>query len=179
MVNNKSEALDERQHQKVKKMLLEGPNLIVADEAHTMRNPDSDISKVANLFKSNSRIAMTGSPLSNDLVEYWTMINWIDPAYLGPLSEFKQKYVQPINAGLYKVGILVTASPSFFSLSFVSRMAQIPTRITLLGDQLLPYSPRSLATRILTPPITYSLFLVYTNTIAITRIVVRRRSEPH
>jgi SNF2 family DNA or RNA helicase len=48
-----------------------------------------------------SRIAMTGSPLSNNLMEYWAMIDWIHPGYLGPESEFRRKYVGPIEDGLY------------------------------------------------------------------------------
>jgi SNF2 family DNA or RNA helicase len=45
---------------------------------------------------------MTGSPLSNNLEEYWTLIEWIDPGYLGPLNEFRAKYVGPIQDGLYR-----------------------------------------------------------------------------
>ncbi|CCX34245.1 Similar to Helicase ARIP4; acc. no. A4IHD2 [Pyronema omphalodes CBS 100304] len=83
------------------KILLEGPNIIVADEAHTIKNKGSQISKATSLFNSRSRIAMTGSPLSNNLEEYWTLIEWIDPGYLGPLNEFRAKYVGPIQDGLY------------------------------------------------------------------------------
>jgi SNF2 family DNA or RNA helicase len=75
--------------------------VIVADEAHNLKNPGAMITQAAKGFKSLSRIAMTGSPLSNNLNEYWSMIEWIDPGYLGPAKEFKDKYVDPIADGLY------------------------------------------------------------------------------
>ena len=85
----------------IKDILLEGPGIIVADEAHFMKNPAAAITKAASQFKSTSRIAISGSPLQNYLSEYWTMIEWIDPGYLGPLSEFEAKYARPIQDGLH------------------------------------------------------------------------------
>ncbi|KAF8428586.1 P-loop containing nucleoside triphosphate hydrolase protein [Tirmania nivea] len=84
-----------------RQMLLEGPNIIVADEAHMMKSTKAVITKIAQQFKSTSRIALTGSPLSNNLIEYWTMIEWIDQKYLGPEKEFQINYVKPIYDGLW------------------------------------------------------------------------------
>ena len=52
-------------------------------------------------FKSRIRIALTGSPLANNVAEYHTMIEWVAPNYLGPAVEFRVKYVEPIEAGLF------------------------------------------------------------------------------
>lgn len=106
-VNNKTRKgrefppLTEEQHEIVKAHLLEGPNIIIADEAHKMKNPISQIAMVASQFRSRTRIALTGSPLNNNVEEYHSMINWVAPNYLGPLTEFRAKYVDPIQAGLY------------------------------------------------------------------------------
>lgn len=88
-------------HDTVRKHLLEGPNIIVADEAHTLKNISSAISQVTAQFRSRSRVALTGSPLANNLQEYYAMINWIAPGYLGEYSEFKAHYQEPIEEGLY------------------------------------------------------------------------------
>ncbi|KAJ0420857.1 P-loop containing nucleoside triphosphate hydrolase protein [Aspergillus carlsbadensis] len=93
--------LSDTEHEKVTKWLLEGPNIIVADEAHKMKNPSSAIFKAAMKFRSKSRIALTGSPLANNLVDYYTMVNWIADGYLGHMVEFKANYVEPIEQGLY------------------------------------------------------------------------------
>ncbi|KAL6232130.1 hypothetical protein BDW75DRAFT_25465 [Aspergillus navahoensis] len=88
-------------HQDVKHWLLEGPSIIIADEAHKMKNPDSATSQAAMQFRSKSRIALTGSPLANNLGDYYTMVNWISYDYLGSFLEFKANYIEPIKEGLY------------------------------------------------------------------------------
>ncbi|GCB24662.1 protein CHROMATIN REMODELING 20 [Aspergillus awamori] len=93
--------LSEEEHENIKKWLLEGANIIVADEAHKMKNPASAITLAAMQFRSQSRIALTGSPLANNLVDYFTMVNWIAGGYLGEFTEFKANFVEPIEEGLY------------------------------------------------------------------------------
>ena len=91
----------ELEHGGFKKLLLDGPNLIIADEAHKMKNPKSKIAQTAKGFRTLSRIALTGSPLNNHLEEYHTMVDWIAPNYLGTPVEFRAKYSEPIEAGLF------------------------------------------------------------------------------
>jgi SNF2 family DNA or RNA helicase len=92
---------DSEEHKEILEKLLNGPNIIIADEAHKLKNATSGLADAASRFKSMSRIALTGSPLANNVTEYHTMINWVAPNYLGPISEFRQKYVQPIETGLW------------------------------------------------------------------------------
>ncbi|KIN05923.1 hypothetical protein OIDMADRAFT_154533, partial [Oidiodendron maius Zn] len=98
--DNKS-ALGKEAHDTVKRQLMDGPNIIVADEAHKMKNAQSRLGQSTTQFKSRSRIALTGSPLANNVEEYHTMINWVAPNYLGPALEFRAKYVEPIEEGLW------------------------------------------------------------------------------
>ncbi|EEP79517.1 predicted protein [Uncinocarpus reesii 1704] len=99
---SRGSSLGAKVHETIKKQLLDGPNIIVADEAHKMKNRNTGIAEAASGFKSKSRIALTGSPLANHLEEYYSMINWIAPGYLGDFVQFKAKYVEPIEAGLYR-----------------------------------------------------------------------------
>lgn len=94
-------ALNEEQHEQVRKNLLEAPNIVVADEAHVLKNHESSISKVAAQFKTRSRIALTGSPLANHLQDYYVMMDWIYPGFLGSLLEFRAIFQEPIESGLY------------------------------------------------------------------------------
>ena len=82
-------------------LLLDSPNIIIADEAHMLKNIRSKIGILAKRFKTLSRIALTGSPLNNHLEEYYTMIDWIAPQYLGSIVQFKAKYSEPIMQGLW------------------------------------------------------------------------------
>lgn len=99
--NKRGKPLNDNDYGKVRDCLLEGPNIIVADEAHKMKNPATGISQAAMQFRSKSRIALTGSPLANNLIDYYAMINWIAEGYLGEFVEFKAKFVEPITEGLY------------------------------------------------------------------------------
>ncbi|KAL8997268.1 MAG: hypothetical protein Q9169_003410 [Polycauliona sp. 2 TL-2023] len=94
--------LDESQHRMVKRVLLERPNIVIADEAHTFKNPSAQIARIMTQFTSGSRIALTGSPLSNNLSEYYALIEWIAPGYLGDPKEFRSRYEEPISQGLYR-----------------------------------------------------------------------------
>jgi superfamily II DNA or RNA helicase len=93
--------LTPEEHTQAQEQLLKGPRIIVADEAHIMKNSQAKITSAASQFESKSRIALTGSPLANNIEEYHTMINWVAPDYLGPIAEFRDKYVEPIQQGLY------------------------------------------------------------------------------
>ncbi|TQS37846.1 hypothetical protein Golomagni_01663 [Golovinomyces magnicellulatus] len=101
-INSKSKNINDDEHELVSKSLLEGPNIIIADEAHKMKNRKAAITIAASKFRSKSRIALTGSPLANNVEEYHTMIEWVAPNYLGPIVEFRAKYVEPIQAGNYQ-----------------------------------------------------------------------------
>ncbi|OJD15501.1 hypothetical protein AJ78_04232 [Emergomyces pasteurianus Ep9510] len=98
---NRLPVLDDRTHEVARKQLLEGPRIIVADEAHKLKNRSAGIAEACGAFVSKSRIALTGSPLANNLNEYYAMIDWIAPGYLGDFVQFKAKYIEPIQEGLY------------------------------------------------------------------------------
>ena len=106
LVNNnetktKPRPLGEDDHRNIKDCLLNGPNIIVADEAHRLKNPATGLAAAAKQFRSRSRIALTGSPLANRLMEYFFMVDWVAPSYLGESVGFKANYVEPIEEGLY------------------------------------------------------------------------------
>lgn len=93
--------LPENTHTRIREQLLTGPNIVVADEAHKLNNRSALISAATREFRTKSRIALTGSPLVNNLENYFAMIDWIAPGYLGSFLEFKANYVEPIEEGSY------------------------------------------------------------------------------
>ncbi|KAI0887140.1 uncharacterized protein GGS22DRAFT_185976 [Annulohypoxylon maeteangense] len=84
----------------VLEVLCESPNLVVADEAHEMKNTKSKTHMSTRNFRTHSRIALTGSPLANKVEEYHSMINWVAPNYLSDIREFRSEYANPIGRGL-------------------------------------------------------------------------------
>lgn len=95
-------ALDDEQHHMVQDALLERPNIIIADEAHHFKSTTAEINQIINRLKSKSRIALTGSPLSNNLMEYHSLVDWVAPNFMGTRVEFQANYVERIQDGLYQ-----------------------------------------------------------------------------
>lgn len=86
--------------EEAKELLLEKPNIVVADEAHKMKNKNTDIHLTCQNFSTKTRVALTGSPLANHVGEYYVMIDWVARNFLGPEAEFKEIYAKPIQEGL-------------------------------------------------------------------------------
>ncbi|KAJ2734834.1 hypothetical protein IW152_002052 [Coemansia sp. BCRC 34962] len=82
-------------------LLGEGPCLVIADEGHVIKNSDALLSKYVSMLRTKARVCLTGYPLQNNLVEYWTMVNFCSPRFLGDLPGFRNSYVNPIENGLY------------------------------------------------------------------------------
>ncbi|KAH0527951.1 hypothetical protein TsFJ059_002869 [Trichoderma semiorbis] len=93
--------LFERSKNDMREILTQSPNMVICDEAHAMKNPKSKIHRACQEFRTRSRIALTGSPLSNNVEEYYWMINWVAPNFLGPEQEFRDIYGNPIQCGLW------------------------------------------------------------------------------
>lgn len=62
--------------QDLRSLILESPSIVIGDEAHHLKNEKSKRSSTASRFRTHSRIALTGSPLANNVDEYYAMIEW-------------------------------------------------------------------------------------------------------
>ncbi|KAJ5663404.1 hypothetical protein N7507_004135 [Penicillium longicatenatum] len=100
-INNDGNRFNGQEHKMILDALLNKPNIVIADEAHKLKGEKTSISQVTSRFRTKSRIAMTGSPLANNLFEYYQMIEWVAPGYLETVQSFKEKFMEPIQEGLY------------------------------------------------------------------------------
>jgi len=76
-----------------------GPDIIICDEGHLLKNHTTKLSKTVNMVSTLKRVVLTGTPLQNHLIEYYTMMNFVKPNLLGTLAEFRNRFVNPIKQG--------------------------------------------------------------------------------
>ncbi|XP_058453684.1 uncharacterized protein LOC131431805 [Malaya genurostris] len=88
---------------KVDEYLLDpGADLVICDEGHQIKNKKSAISGAVSQIKTRRRIVLTGTPIQNNLKEYYCMVNFIKPSFLGSDREFNNLYANPIKNGQHK-----------------------------------------------------------------------------
>lgn len=69
---------------------------IIIDEAQAIKNPGTKQSQALRGLKADHRIALTGTPLENRLEELWSIMDFLNPGYLGSLRGFRQQFIKPV-----------------------------------------------------------------------------------
>ncbi|MCW2764327.1 MAG: SNF2-related protein [Nocardioides sp.] len=75
-------------------------DLVVADEAQHVKNPRSSTARALRAIPSEARVALTGTPVENNLTELWAILDWATPGLLGSRNAFRKVWAAPIESGL-------------------------------------------------------------------------------
>jgi DNA repair and recombination RAD54-like protein len=73
--------------------------LLLCDEGHRLKNGESQTFTALNGLNVQKRVILSGTPIQNDLSEYFSLLNFANPNYLGTRMEFRKKYEIPILRG--------------------------------------------------------------------------------
>ncbi|KZO94503.1 hypothetical protein CALVIDRAFT_556302 [Calocera viscosa TUFC12733] len=71
-------------------------DLIICDEGHRLKSVNNKTSKMFDALKTKRRVILSGTPIQNDLSEFWAMADFCNPGLLGDYKSFKRIYEDPI-----------------------------------------------------------------------------------
>jgi len=102
---------------------------VVMDEGQKIRNPDAEVTMACKRLRTPHRLLLSGTPIQNDLKEFWSLLDFVFPGRLGVLPTFLSEFADPIRRGGY-----ANASPMQVQLAY--RCALV------LRDLINPYMLR-------------------------------------
>src|SRR5437016_156490 len=65
---------------------------IILDEAQFIKNPSAQVTQSVKQLRADQRLALTGTPLENRLLDLWSIVDFIQPGYLGSQTRFNETY---------------------------------------------------------------------------------------
>ncbi|MFP4477120.1 MAG: DEAD/DEAH box helicase [Desulfatibacillaceae bacterium] len=71
---------------------------VILDEAQNIKNPETKQSRAARSLVADYRIALTGTPVENNVGDLWSIMDFLNPGFLGTQTSFRKNFFVPIQA---------------------------------------------------------------------------------
>ncbi|MCW2925033.1 MAG: helZ [Thermoleophilia bacterium] len=71
-------------------------SVLIFDEAQSVKNPDTEQARAVRMLRAPVRVALTGTPMENRLLELWSILDLVNPGLLGTASAFNKRFAAPI-----------------------------------------------------------------------------------
>jgi SNF2 family DNA or RNA helicase len=107
---------------------------VILDEAQNIKNPEARQTRTIRDLPAGFRVALTGTPVENRLTELWSIMNFLNPGYLGSRAAFRQHYALPIER--YQDKEAATQLRKLVSPFILRRVKTDPTVIQDLPDKV-------------------------------------------
>jgi len=107
---------------------------VILDEAQNIKNPAAKQSQIAHKLKANFRFALTGTPVENRLMELWSIMQFLNPGYLGNRESFQREFAIPIER--FRDPDATSRLKSLVSPFILRRVKSDPTVIQDLPDKI-------------------------------------------
>ena len=111
-------------------------NYCVLDEGHLIKNPKAKTTIAVKRLVSNHRLILSGTPIQNNVLELWSLFDFLMPGFLGTEKVFQDRFSKPIQA-------------SRFSKSSSKEQEAGALAIEALHKQVLPFLLRRLKEEVL------------------------------
>lgn len=70
----------------------------ILDEGHLIKNARSKVSQAVKTIKAHHRLILSGTPIQNNLLELWSLFDFLMPGFLGNESQFNERFARPVLA---------------------------------------------------------------------------------
>jgi DNA repair and recombination protein RAD54B len=71
-------------------------DIVIADEGHRLKTAQNKAALAIKSLNTERRVILSGTPLQNDLSEFYTMVDFVNPGLLGKLNTFKKEFETPM-----------------------------------------------------------------------------------
>ncbi|ESO84154.1 hypothetical protein LOTGIDRAFT_229634 [Lottia gigantea] len=71
-------------------------NYCILDEGHIIRNGKTKLSKAVKQLLCNHRLILSGTPIQNNVLDLWSLFDFLMPGFLGTEKQFQARYGKPI-----------------------------------------------------------------------------------
>lgn len=72
---------------------------VILDEAQNIKNPETKQAKTARSLSADYKVALTGTPVENNVRDLWSIMEFLNPGFLGSFNHFKNEFYIPIQLG--------------------------------------------------------------------------------
>ncbi|KAL8581410.1 DNA repair and recombination protein RAD54-like [Nucella lapillus] len=73
--------------------------LVICDEGHRLKNSENQTYQALMKLRADRRVLLSGTPIQNDLLEYFSLLHFVNRGILGTAQEFKRRFETPILRG--------------------------------------------------------------------------------
>ncbi|KAF6111024.1 RAD54 like [Phyllostomus discolor] len=73
--------------------------LVICDEGHRLKNSENQTYQALDSLNTSRRVLISGTPIQNDLLEYFSLVHFVNSGILGTVHEFKKHFELPILKG--------------------------------------------------------------------------------
>jgi TATA-binding protein-associated factor len=113
-------------------------NICILDEAHLIKNEKSKLAQVVKSLEVKHKLALTGTPIQNNLLELWSIFDFLMPQYLGEKDSFKKEHKNLFNLNMISKDVHEIGLDSSQNKD-----------LELLHKRVLPFIMRRLKTQVL------------------------------
>lgn len=80
----------------IEKIIKINFEIVILDESQNIKNLNSQTTKAVMLLNAKNRLALSGTPIENNLLELYSLFRFLNPAMFGTIQEFNEEYILPI-----------------------------------------------------------------------------------